>query len=57
MIPDFNIYKMNCGYRCAYGSACKKCNQFKEMADDLHKKGIEYTPTLHKRKGEINVFN
>lgn len=57
MIPDFNIYKMNCGYRCAYGSACKKCNQFKEMADDLHKKGIEYTPTLHKRKGEVNVFN
>lgn len=57
MIPDFNVYKMNCGYRCAYGSACKKCNQFKEMADDLHKKGIEYTPTLHKRKGEVNVLN
>ena len=42
MIPDFNIYKMNCGYKCGYGSVCKKCNQFKEMADDLYSKNIEY---------------
>lgn len=42
---------MNCRYRCAYGSACKKCNQFKEMADDLYKKNIEYVlPT--EEKGE-----
>ena len=51
MIPNYNIYKMNCRYRCAYGSACKKCNQFKEMADDLYKKNIEYVlPT--EEKGE-----
>lgn len=50
MIPDFTVYKMNCGYRCAYGSACKKCNQFVEMAKDLHDKGIEYV--LKEDKGE-----
>lgn len=42
MIPDFTIYKMNCGYRCGYGSVCKKCNQFYEMAKDLESKNIEY---------------
>lgn len=42
MIPDFTIYKMNCGYRCAYGSVCKKCDQFYEMAKDLESKNIEY---------------
>lgn len=50
MIPDFTIYKMNCGYRCAYGSACKKCNQFTEMAQDLYDKHIEY---VIKRDKEI----
>ena len=42
MIPDFTIYKMNCGYRCGYGSVCKKCNQFFDMAKDLESKNIEY---------------
>lgn len=42
MIPDFTVYKMNCGYRCGYGSVCKKCNQFYEMAKDLESKNIEY---------------
>ena len=50
MIPEFNIYKMNCGYKCGYGSVCKKCNQFKEMADNLYKKDIEYI--LSMKKGE-----
>lgn len=54
MISAFNIYKMNCKYKCGYGSVCKKCNQFKEMADDLYKKHIEYSPQK-KKKGEVNV--
>lgn len=45
---------MNCKYKCGYGSVCKKCNQFKEMADDLYKKHIEYSPQK-KKKGEVNV--
>ena len=52
MIPDFNIYKMNCGYRCGYGSACKKCNQFKEIADDLYNKNIEYVPRQEEKGDE-----
>ena len=48
MVPNFNIYKMNCGYKCGYGSVCKKCNQFKEIADDLHKKHIEYVLSKEK---------
>lgn len=50
MIPDFNIYKMNCKYKCAYGSVCKKCNQFKELADDLYNKNMEYD--WQDKKGE-----
>ena len=57
MIPDFNIFKMNCGYRCGYGSICKKCNQFKEMADDLYKKNIEYNLPKERKGAMINVFN
>ena len=48
MVPNFNIYKMNCGYKCGYGSVCKKCNQFKEIADDLHEKHIEYVLSKEK---------
>ena len=33
---------MNCKYRCAQGSVCKKCLQFKEIADILYSKKIEY---------------
>lgn len=40
MIPNFTVYKMNCKYKCGYGSVCKKCNQFYEMAKDLDSKGI-----------------
>lgn len=39
---------MNCGYKCGYGSVCKKCNQFKEIADDLHEKHIEYVLSKEK---------
>jgi hypothetical protein len=42
MMPNFTVYKMNCGYRCGYGSVCKKCNQFYEIAKDLESKKIEY---------------
>ena len=52
MISDFIIFKMNCKYRCAYGSACKKCIQFKEMADDLYHKQIEYVLQKNDEKGE-----
>ena len=51
MIPNFTIKKMNCRYRCAYGSACKQCNQFVEMAEDLYNKNIEYTP-LREKEGK-----
>lgn len=54
MIPDFIVYKMNCGFRCAYGSVCKKCNQFTEMAQDLYNKKIEYVLPVD-RKGDKNV--
>ena len=42
LMPAFESFKMNCGYRCAYGSPCKKCNQFIEIAQDLFSKHIEY---------------
>ena len=51
MIPDFTVYKMNCGYKCVYGSACKKCDQFKEMADNLYAKHIEYVPPKEEKEG------
>lgn len=60
MIPDFAIYKMNCRYRCAYGSACKKCNQFVDLAKDLYNKQIEYIPLkTEDKKGdeEYELFN
>ena len=49
LIPNFIEYKMNCGYKCAYGSPCKRCNQFLEIAKILRNKKIEFTP---KRKKE-----
>lgn len=53
LIPNFTIFKMNCGYRCAYGSPCNKCQQFYEMAQDLHSKGFEYVlPTEKEREDE-----
>lgn len=42
MNPNFNTYKMNCKYRCGYGSACKKCIQFKEIADNLYRQHFLY---------------
>lgn len=33
---------MNCQYKCAYGSACRKCNQFVGIAEDLYNKRIQY---------------
>lgn len=51
MIPDFTVYKMNCGYRCGYGSVCKKCNQFFDMAKDLESKNIEYI-VLKEKEGK-----
>jgi len=47
---------MNCGYRCAYGSVCKKCNQFVEVAAGLHAKKIEYnlSDDIQEKEGENN---
>ena len=42
LMPYFTVFKMNCGYRCSYGSSCNKCQQFKEIADDLFSKNIEF---------------
>jgi len=42
LIPNFIEFKMNCGYRCARGSSCNKCEQFVEIARDLKSKNIEY---------------
>ena len=44
LISDFINYKMTCGYKCAYGSSCRKCNQFLEIANIRYKKNIEYVP-------------
>lgn len=42
LIPDFTIFKMNCGHRCLYEPVCNKCSQFHMMALDLYSKDIEY---------------
>jgi len=52
MFPDFSLFKMNCGYKCAFGSVCKKCNQLKEIADNLHNKNIEYILQKLEKEGE-----
>ena len=49
LISDFIKYKMNCRYKCSYGSACKKCNQFADIAHILFDKQIEYV--LPKKEG------
>lgn len=35
MYLDFIIDKMNCGYKCAKGSSCRKCEQFYQMGLDF----------------------
>lgn len=42
ILPELVKYKLNCRYKCIYGSVCKKCNQNIEIADNLHKKGFFY---------------
>ena len=42
LIPNFFDFKINCGYRCGYGSCCNKCEQFVDIARDLREKNIEY---------------
>ena len=42
ILPELVKYKLNCRYKCIYGSVCKKCNQNVEIADNLHKKGFFY---------------
>ena len=49
LIPNFIEYRMNCGYKCACGSPCRRCSQFLEIAKILYNKKIEYAP---KRKKE-----
>ena len=37
-------YKMKCGHRCIERqSACRKCQQYVELAQSMARKGIEYT--------------
>lgn len=50
LIPDFLTFKLNCGYRCGYGSSCKKCIQFAELAESLFEKGYVYNP--REKEGE-----
>lgn len=42
LIPNFLTFKMNCNYKCSYGSPCNKCEQFVEIAQDLRDKNIYY---------------
>lgn len=42
LIPNFIESKMNCNYKCSYGSPCNKCEQFVEIARGLKSKNIEY---------------
>lgn len=44
LIPNFLTFRLNCGYRCGYGSVCNKCVQFAELAETLYKKGYVYNP-------------
>ena len=48
LLPYFIAYRMNCGYKCAEGSVCKKCVQFLEIAQILYKKENEFA--AQKRK-------
>lgn len=48
LLPYFIAYRMNCGYKCANGSVCRKCTQFLEIAQILHKKENEFV--AQKRK-------
>jgi hypothetical protein len=57
MIPLFQLNKMNCRYRCAYGSSCRKCEQFVEMAATLNEKHIEFDLNSIKKKENNDVFN
>ena len=37
-------YKMKCGHRCVERqSSCRKCQQYIELAQSMHRKNIEYT--------------
>lgn len=51
LIPDFIEYRMNCGYKCSYGSVCKKCDQFLEMSQILFDKNIEYNWPILEKEG------
>ena len=46
LIPNFLDFKMNCGYKCGYGSPCNKCEQFVKIAQDLRSKNIEIEKEL-----------
>lgn len=52
LIPNFLYFKMNCGYKCGYGSPCNKCEQFVEIAKSLANKNIEY---VTEKEGDFNV--
>ena len=52
LIPNFLYFKMNCGYKCSYGSPCNKCEQFVEIAKNLASKNIEYQ---REKEGNLNV--
>lgn len=55
LIPNFIKYRMTCGYKCSYGSVCKKCSQFLDIAHTLFEKKVEYIPPKEEEKGEDNV--
>ncbi len=51
LIPNFLLFRMNCGYKCGYGSPCRKCEQFLEIAQDLANKNIEYNKPKKEKEG------
>lgn len=42
LLPNLIKYKLNCRYKCAYGSNCNKCQQNIEIAANLHSKDFAY---------------
>jgi len=40
--PELVKYKLNCKYKCSYGSRCKKCVQNIEIANNLYRNNFIY---------------
>ena len=42
VVPDLHKVRLNCKYKCAYGSKCKKCEQIIDIANNLYANNFYY---------------